>query len=165
VIQELGDSIGSRVLESIGRTVGRAQERRPLPVDLLESDGAYLAVFDAQGAMSSDVQVRFEDGAVVVRIDRFREFHEGFEMQFPGRGLSLDGRVELPPEAAVDPGHATATLKDNGTLHVRLPKAETDRAADGEDGPVTVDYREADSDADDATDSGAGGSDGDGEAT
>jgi len=175
VIEDIGGAIGSRVLESIGRTVGRAQERRPLPVDLLESDDAYLAVFDAPGAMSSDVQVRFDDGAVVVRIDRFREFHEGFEMQFPGRGLSLDGRVELPPEATVDPSRATATLKDNGTLHVTLPKVETDGTEDA-DGPVTVDYRETDSDSDDADSeggdagadgrtAGTDGSDGDGEAT
>ena len=109
MIEELGDSIGSRVLESVGRTVGRAQERRPLPVDLLESDDAYLAVFDAPGATKSDVQVRYDDGAVLVRLDRFREFHEGFEMQFPGRGLSLDGRVDLPEDATVDPTRASAT--------------------------------------------------------
>ncbi|PSP22817.1 molecular chaperone Hsp20, partial [Halobacteriales archaeon QH_10_65_19] len=124
MIEELGGSVGSRVLESVGRTVGRAQERRPLPVDLLESDDAYLAVFDAPGAMKTDIQVRYDDGAVLVRIDRFREFHEGFEMQFPGRGLSLDGRVDLPEDAAVDPTQASATLKQDGTLHVTLPKVE-----------------------------------------
>lgn len=137
MIEELGDSIGSRVLESVGRTVGRAQERRPLPVDLLESDDAYLAVFDAPGATKSDVQVRYDDGAVLVRLDRFREFHEGFEMQFPGRGLSLDGRVDLPEDATVDPTRASATLKQDGTLHVTLPAVEDDH--DGEAERVSVD--------------------------
>jgi len=122
VIRELGESIESAVLESIGRTVGRAQERRPLPVDLLESDDAFLAVFDAPGAMQSDVRVRYEAGELIVRVDRFRRQYQGFEMQFPGRGLSLDGRVELPADARVDPDGATATLKEDGTLQVELPK-------------------------------------------
>jgi len=122
VIRELGETIESAVLESVGRTVGRAQERRPLPVDLLENDDAFLAVFDAPGAMQSDVQVRYEAGEIVVRVDRFRRQYRGFEMRFPGRGLSLDGRVELPAEAAVDPDAAAATLTEDGTLHVQIPK-------------------------------------------
>ncbi len=137
MIREVGESLGSTVVETVGRAVGRAQERRPLPVDLLESDDAFLAVFDAPGVESTDVQVRFEDRAILVRVDRFREFHEGFEMQFPGRGLSLDGQVELPDGAAVDPEAATATLRENGTLHVRLPKAP-DEEGDGADGGTEI---------------------------
>ncbi|MEF8887796.1 MAG: Hsp20 family protein [Haloarculaceae archaeon] len=135
MIRELGESIGNTVVETVGRAVGRAQESRPLPVDLLESDDAYLAVFDAPGATASDVQVRFEDDEIQVRVDRFRDFHEGFEMRFPGRGLALDGHVELPDGASVDPGGATATLADNGTLQVRVPK--TDEGS-GEDARVAV---------------------------
>jgi HSP20 family molecular chaperone IbpA len=122
MIRELGESIGDAVVESVGRAVGRTQEQRPLPTDLLESDDAYLVVFDAPGAVSSDVQVRFEDDTVSVRIDRFREFHEGYEMRFPGRGLALDGSITLPEDARVDASEATATLRDNGTLEVRIPK-------------------------------------------
>jgi HSP20 family molecular chaperone IbpA len=135
VIREVGDRIQSAVLESVGRTVGRAQERRPLPADLLESDDAYLAVFDAPGAMQSDVQVRYDDGAILVRVDRFRRQYSGFDMQFPGRGLSLDGRVDLPEDARVDPSESTATLKDDGTLHVTVPKrdVESDDEAEKED--------------------------------
>jgi HSP20 family molecular chaperone IbpA len=79
-------------------------------------------VFDAPGATSSDVQVRFDDNTVEVRIDRFRDFYEGFEMLVPGRGLALDGQVTLPEAAAVDPEAADATLRRNGTLEVRVPK-------------------------------------------
>jgi len=137
MIREVGESLGSTVVETVGRAVGRAQERRPLPVDLLESDEAFLAVFDAPGVESTDVQVRFENRAILVRVDRFREFHEGFEMQFPGRGLSLDGRVELPDGPAVDPEAATATLRRNGTLHVRVPKVpDADDGAGAEHGDV-----------------------------
>jgi len=126
MMRGVGESIGDTVVETVGRAMGQAQEQRPLPVDLLESDDAYLAVFDSPGAMSSDIQVQFEEDAIVVRIDRFRTLHDGFEMQFPGRGLSLDGRVELPESASVDPDGANATLKNNGTLHVMVPKVTAD---------------------------------------
>jgi HSP20 family molecular chaperone IbpA len=123
-LKEFGESAARSVLERIGRGVSRVQERKPLPYDLLESDDAYLVVFDAPGVQRSDVQVRFLDGEVQVRVDRFRDFHEGFEMRFPGRGLSLDGTAELPDDAAVDARGATATLAANGTLRVEIPKDE-----------------------------------------
>lgn len=123
MIREIGEAIGDTVVESVGRAVGRTQEQRPLPADLLESDDAFLAVFDAPGVEQGDVQVRFESGEIHVRVDRFREFHEGFEMRFPGRGLSLDGSVALPDGASVAPSEATATLKESGTVQVRVPKA------------------------------------------
>jgi HSP20 family molecular chaperone IbpA len=121
-IKDFGESAAKSVLERIGRGVSRVQERKPLPYDLLESDEAYLVVFDAPGVQRSDVQVRFLEGEVQVQIDRFRDFHEGFEMRFPGRGLSLDGSVTLPDAAVVDATEATATLAENGTLRVRIPK-------------------------------------------
>jgi len=124
MMRELGETIGDTVIESVGRAVSRTQEQRPLPADLLESDDAYLAVFDAPGVERPDVQVRFENGEVQVRLDRFREFHDGYDMRFPGRGLSLDGSVRLPDGTTVDPSGGSATLKRNGTLQVRIPKAE-----------------------------------------
>lgn len=125
-IGDVGRSVGEAVMEGFGRAAGRVQERTPLPADLLESDDAYLVVFDAPGATVSDIQVRYVDGSVRVRIDRFRDFHEGFEMRFPGRGLALDGRVDLPGDAVVDPDAAEATLRANGTLEIRVPKDDTD---------------------------------------
>ncbi|MFB6302236.1 MAG: Hsp20/alpha crystallin family protein [Haloferacaceae archaeon] len=130
-LREFGESAANAVLDRIGRGMSRVQERTPLPADLLESDDAYLAVFDAPGVTRSDVQVRFVEGEIQVRIDRFRDFHEGFEMRYPGRGLSLDGSVALPEGAVVDPDGAAATLSENGVLEVRLPKT-----APGRDVPV-----------------------------
>jgi len=121
-LRDLGESIAENALERVGRGVARVQERTPLPYDLLESEDAYLVVFDAPGARGKDVQVRFADGEVRVRIDRFRDFHEGFEMRFPGRGLGLDGGAPLPTDAAVDPERASATVTEAGTLEVRIPK-------------------------------------------
>jgi len=132
-LREIGKSVSDAVVKQVGRATSRLQESRSLAADVLESDDAFLVVFDAPGATGSDVQVRFADGAVLVRVDRFRDFHEGFEMRFPGRGLSLDGRAELPDGAAVDPEAATATLTDAGELRVELPKL-----ADGEVGGGTV---------------------------
>jgi len=132
---EIGGSAVDAVLERVGRGVSRVQERKPLPADLLESEDAYLVVFDAPGVEPTDVQVRFVDGEVQVRADRFRAFHEGFEARFPGRGLALSGRASLPPDAVVDAGGADATLTENGTLEVHIPKAtdSTDVPLDGED--------------------------------
>lgn len=121
----VGKSIGDTLFGAFGRVMSRTQEKRPLPVDLLESDDAFLAIFDAPGTHSSDLRVRFEDGNIEVRIERFRKLHEEFEMILPGRGLALHGKVSLPEEAVIDPKNATATLKDDGTVHVRVPKAET----------------------------------------
>jgi HSP20 family molecular chaperone IbpA len=147
MIRELGRTLTDTVMETVGRAASRVQERRPLPVDLLESEDAYLAVFDAPGATSSDVQVRFDENRVEVRLDRFRDFHDGFEMRLPGRGLSLDGHVALPPDAKVDAREATATLKRNGTLHVRVPKTEDATASVGEE-TVETDVESDDHEAD-----------------
>ena len=157
----IGESIGNAIFENLGRAAGRVQENKPLPADLLESDDAYLVVFDAPGAIASDLQVRYVEDRVEVRLDRFREFYDEFEMRYPGRGLALDGSVTLPDDAVVDPDEATATLKQDGTLHVRVPKA-TDSAADehpddhaaenDDDADVDAD---ADADSDMAADSDA----------
>jgi len=141
---ELGGSAVKSLMERVGRSVSRVQERKPLPYDLLESEDAYLVVFDAPGVEPTDVQVRFVDGEVQVRADRFRAFHEGFETRFPGRGLALSGRAHLPPNAVVDAEGADATLSENGTLEVRIPKES--RSTDvpiSEAGEATTDVDEA----------------------
>ena len=122
MIRNIGRSIGNAVMENLGWAASRVQENAPLPADVFESDDGYLAVFDAPGATASDIQVRYVGDAIEVRVDRFREFHEGYEMRYPGRGLALDGRVELPGDAAVDPDEAHATLREDGTLSVHVPK-------------------------------------------
>lgn len=119
-----GRRLGESLVEQVGRVAARVQETTPLRADLMEGHDTFVAVFDAPGVHASDVQVHFEDDVLSVRIDRFREFREDVEMVFPGRGLSMDGRVELPADAHVDPAGATAELQRDGTLHVTLPKVE-----------------------------------------
>ncbi|GAA0510701.1 Hsp20/alpha crystallin family protein [Halorubrum aquaticum] len=141
-IVDTGRSVLRRALERVGRGWSRMQERRPLSSDLLESEDAYLVVFDAPGVSGEDVDVTFLDRTVEVRLDRFRDFYDGFEVVFPGRGLTLSGSAELPADADVTPHGANATLTRNGTLQVEIPKdgaaesvavvEEGDPDADGE---------------------------------
>jgi len=135
---DIGESIGNAIFENLGRAAARVQGNKPLPADLLESDDAYLVVFDAPGATASDLQVQYVSNRVEVRLDRFREFYDDYEMRIPGRGLSLDGTVTLPDDAIVDAEAASATLKHDGTLHVRVPKA-ADADDAGENGAAEHD--------------------------
>jgi len=119
---EFPRAVARAALKRVGRVAARLQEETALPADVLESDDEYLVVVDVPGSAASDVRVRYVEGAVVVSVDRFRDFNDGFEMRFPGRGLQLDGRVDLPEDAVVDPDAARAQLQPNGTLQVYLPK-------------------------------------------
>ena len=171
MIREVGESVGRVVLSGIGRASSRVQERRSLPADLLESDDAYLAVFDAPGARAGDVDVRFESGTLTVRIDRFRDLHEDYEMRFPGRGLSLTGSVTFPESADVEADAADATLTQNGTLEVLIPKRDhgsetahpSDHASGGTDADAGETHDEGmavdDETADGATDETPAGTD------
>lgn len=154
-LRELGESVGKRMLSGAGKVSARVQEERPLGADVLESDDAYLVVFDAPGVEMDDVQVRFEAGSVRVRLDRFRDVHEGYEMVFPGRGLTLEGNAALPEDAAVDPTAAEATLTETGALHVEVPKVVADAETDDDNETETDDAEDAaeDDDSEDEMDS------------
>lgn len=130
----LRKSVGNTLYRQLGRVKGRVQNQQPLPVDVLENDTTYLVVFDAPGAGPDDIQVRYLDGNVKVRVDRFRQFQEGYEMRFPGRGTELSGEAELPPDAVVNPDAGTAKLTKTGALRIEIPKASAfeDDANDAE---------------------------------
>jgi HSP20 family molecular chaperone IbpA len=130
MIRKVGEQLTRTVLDGVGRVASQFHERRLLPADLLESDDAYLAVFDAPGATAEDVSVHCRGNTLSVNIDRYREFRDSYEMRFPGRGLSLEGEVELPDEAAVDADRADATVTQNGTLEVLIPKAPSEDEAE-----------------------------------
>ncbi|WP_440769457.1 Hsp20/alpha crystallin family protein [Natronorubrum sp. DTA28] len=118
----LRKSIGNALYRQVGRANGRVQQHRSLPVDVLENETSYQVVFDAPGAEPDDVQVRYLEGNVKIRIERFRQFRDGYEMRFPGRGMELDGEAELPNDAVVDPDAGEATLTETGTLRIDIPK-------------------------------------------
>ncbi|MDZ7730078.1 MAG: Hsp20/alpha crystallin family protein [Natrialbaceae archaeon] len=133
--------VSYRLYQQVGRARGSQQERQDLPSDLLEGEEVFVAVFDAPGTRASDVQVRFVDSAIRVRVERAREYREDFQLRFPGRGTSLEGEVALPPEASIDPEEGMATVTDDGTLKIRIPKAQCDPAepVGATEEPVTLD--------------------------
>ncbi len=143
-LKAYGRQAVNTVLERVGRGIGQVQERKPLAYDLLETDEAYLVVFDAPGATKDDIQVKFMDNELEVRIDRFREFYEGFEMRFPGRGLTLSGTARFPDDASISAStvEPAATLTRSGTLQVRVPKAESAKTVAVTDESVETDEPE-----------------------
>lgn len=129
------ESVGNALYKQLGRASSQIHRTRPLQEDVLETDDSYLVVFDSPGVEPEDVQVRYVDGRVKIRVDRFREFYDGFEMRYPGRSMDRDGEASLPADAVVDPDAATARLTDVGTLEIDIPKhepAETDETATDE---------------------------------
>lgn len=115
-------SVGDSLYRQAGRVHSHVQETKPLPVDVLENDRAYRVVFDAPGTELDDVKVRFLDGTVKILIDRQRKYHEAYEIRFPGRARTLEGEAELPEDAMVEPDAGTATLTDDGTITIDIPK-------------------------------------------
>lgn len=138
MIRKFGRTARNAVLESVGRAASQYQERKPLPVDLLEGDDDYLAVFDAPGVAPNDVDVRFDRDTIHVELERFRKFHEGFEVRAPGRGMTLTGSVTLPDDAAVDATTANAVLTETGTLEVHVPKTVESRTGTAGESEVDV---------------------------
>lgn len=118
----LRESIGNALYRQVGRANGQVQSHRSLPVDILESETTYQVVFDAPDAEPTDIEVRYLEGTVNIQIERFRQFRDGYEMRFPGRGMQLTGSAELPADAIVEPDAGEATLTETGTLRITIPK-------------------------------------------
>lgn len=137
-LRSFRETVGDVLYRQVGRAQSHVQEHRSLPVDVLENETSYLVVFDAPGTEPEDLQVRYLDGMVKIRIDRFRSYRDGFEMRFPGRGMALDGETTLPDDALVNPDAGTATLTDVGTVQITIPKGQS---TDGDD--AGEDEREA----------------------
>ena len=131
-------SITHALYRQLGHANSYVQKTRPVAVDLLENDEAYLVVFDAPGTEQEDVQVRFVNGSVRIRIDRFREFHDGYVLRFPGRSMELDGDATLPADAVVDPETATARLSEVGTLKIEIPKGQPQESAASEPEEIAI---------------------------
>ncbi len=146
-LKNVTDSISNTLYRQVGRASSQVQKNRSLPVDILENETSYLVIFDAPGAEKEDIQVRYLGGTVKVRIDRFRAYHEGFEMRFPGRSMAIDGEADLPDDAVVSPDAATARLTDTGTLNIEIPKH-----GDFDAGPGSRSGSELESESDSQTD-------------
>lgn len=142
-LKDIGGSVGNVLYRQLGRVSSYRQRSRSLPADILENDASYLVVFDAPGAEAEELQVRYLDGTVGVQITRFRRFHDGFRMQFPGRSMSLAGEAELPDDAVVEPDAGTARLTEVGTLNIEIPKDGAVDDADFDPAGITATEGEA----------------------
>lgn len=127
--------MGASVRDTLERIRARQMEPRDLSPDVYETPEAYVVVFDAPGVDHADVQVRYVNGEVMARVERFRDDHDGFELIESERAVSMDGQIALPDDAIVSPEVSEATLRSDGTLQIRLPK--TDDRAEPEQ-PATV---------------------------
>lgn len=101
-----------------------------LTADIYERPDDFWICLDAPGVEEGDVQVRYVDDAVLVRMDRFRPPREDVELTVSGRAVGFDGRVEIPTDAPVAAEQATATLRTDGTLVVELPKTTPEPSGD-----------------------------------
>ncbi len=95
---------------------------RSIAADLYERPDEFIAIVDTPGAHDGDVQVRYLDDRIMVRIERFRDHHEGYDMVVPGRPLTTIGEIDLPERSSIEPTTASATLRHDGTLRIRLPR-------------------------------------------
>lgn len=103
----------------------RDRHTKPLTIDgdVYERDDEYIVRFDAPGVAESDVQIRYVDGAVMARMERYRPTRDGYELVVAGRRTGFEAQAPLPPAATVDPEGAAATLRADGVLEIAVPKA------------------------------------------
>jgi HSP20 family protein len=93
-----------------------------LPVDILETDDAYILYATVAGVPNENVDVTFEDGvlAISVKAAPFERQGKWLRQERPWGNWSR--RLELPKE--VQPDRIAADVQ-NGMLTVTVPKAAT----------------------------------------
>lgn len=123
-------TVRSRVRRKLDDIRARQNSPTSISPDVFAYPDSYEVVFDAPGVNHDDAQVRYVDGSLLVRIERFRDVYEGFELREPGRMLSFDGSIDLPPDATVTADVGEAMIRANGTLLIRVPR---DGHAEAED--------------------------------
>ncbi|WP_136687529.1 Hsp20/alpha crystallin family protein [Halorhabdus amylolytica] len=98
--------------------------------DLLESEDAYLLVFDLPGTAAETVDIRVDSGRLVVEARREKEVPANFEYVAEERSMFLDLELPLPPDVTTEEAEATV---ERGILEIRLPKSSV---TSGESIPV-----------------------------
>ncbi|WP_135663573.1 Hsp20/alpha crystallin family protein [Halorhabdus rudnickae] len=88
--------------------------------DLLESEDAYLLVFDLPGSTAETVDIRVDGGRLVVEARREKAVPGDFEYVSEDRSMFLDLELPLPPDVTAQEADATV---ERGVLEVHLPKS------------------------------------------
>lgn len=93
------------------------------PMDLVETDDAFVLKADLPGVAEHDVHVEVEGDVLTISGERRRERHEQKDgyVRFERAHGSFRRSVSLPE--GIDPEHVEAAF-DRGVLTVRIPKPE-----------------------------------------
>lgn len=89
------------------------------PVDIEETDDAWLVQAELPGIKRQDVSVELHDGELAIQGEVIEQERVGILRRRTRRTGRFDYRVQLPGD--LDPDAVQANLND-GVLHVRLPK-------------------------------------------
>jgi HSP20 family protein len=91
-----------------------------LPIDIFETDDAYLLHATVAGVPQECVEVTFENGVLCLKATATRLEQQGNLIRNERPWGNWSRKLELPKE--VDPANIVAEF-DNGVLTVRVPKA------------------------------------------
>lgn len=91
--------------------------------DLLESDEAYKLVIDLPGVTAETLDVRVEDGRLVIEARRTKSAPAEFRYLREDRSLFLDAELPLPPDASGEDADASMS---SGVLELTVPKRGQD---------------------------------------
>ncbi len=108
-----------------GPTAEQEQSGTPtyaLPVDVIETDDAFLLYATVAGVPSENVDVTFEDGVLAINVAAAPFEQQGKWLRQERPWGNWTRKLELPKE--VEPDRIQASV-ENGLLQVVVPKAAT----------------------------------------
>ncbi len=126
-IEDTWARMGSLLGDVAGGTTGGVL-RGPLmalatlaaPVDIEETDDAFIVELDLPGVRKEDVSIDLRDDELVIKGEVKERERSGMLRRQSRRIGAFEHRISMPGD--VDPDSVTATL-ENGVLMVRLAKA------------------------------------------
>jgi HSP20 family protein len=123
-IEDAWTRMGSLLGDVVGGTEGRPFGILPgrlAPVDIEETENAFIVELDLPGVRREDVSIDLRDSELFVTGESKERERKGTLRRQTRRVGTFEHRIELPGE--VDPESVKATLKD-GVLRVELAKAK-----------------------------------------
>lgn len=114
-----------QLFQSLGPETARlsGDEFASLPVDIRQTDEAFVIEASVPGFRPEDVEVTFADGLLTIKGNRTAETEDknGAYVRRERRRISVFRQVGLPAEVRDDQISATF---DNGVLKITVPRAE-----------------------------------------
>jgi len=113
-----------QIFQPLGPTASRnGVEYRTLPVDIRQSDAAYIVEASVPGFNPGEVEVTFEDGVLTIagRRDTSETTKDANYLRRERRSTAVFRQVGLPAEVRAE--DITASF-ENGVLRVTVPRAQ-----------------------------------------